>query len=298
MKAFSKKSLLAAASLLALPVMLHGQATRTWVSGVGDDANPCSRTAPGQTFAGAIAKTAPGGVIDVLDPGGFGAVTITKAITIDGVGAPGGINVFGSNAIVVSAGPTDIVVLRNLNLNGLGGGSAGIVVNTALAVIVENCNIAGFQNGISFLSSTSGAQLFLRNVTIDNCSQDAVSLAPSVASTIGIINSHFSDCGVGLSVAPHATVNVTDTVSSGHGGAGFITTAAGAILTLTRCVASDNNVGVQSSGTITLNDCDIFDNVTNGLKFVGTAQLNTFDNNSVNGNTPDGSSSTFPLPKK
>src|SRR5438874_4894148 len=64
----------------------RAQATRTWVSGVGDDANPCSRTAPCKTFAGAISKTAAGGEIDALDPAGYGGVTITKAITIDGGG--------------------------------------------------------------------------------------------------------------------------------------------------------------------------------------------------------------------
>src|SRR5262245_23923450 len=53
------------------------QATRTWVSGVGNDANPCSRTAPCKTFAGAISKTAIGGEIDALDPGGYGTITIT-----------------------------------------------------------------------------------------------------------------------------------------------------------------------------------------------------------------------------
>jgi len=37
-------------------------------SGVGDDANPCSRTAPCKTFAGAISKTAAAGEINCLDP--------------------------------------------------------------------------------------------------------------------------------------------------------------------------------------------------------------------------------------
>src|SRR6476469_2029472 len=69
--------------------LAHAQATRTWVSGVGDDANPCSRTAPCKTFAGAISKTAASGEIDVLDPGGFGTVTITKAMTIDGTHGSG-----------------------------------------------------------------------------------------------------------------------------------------------------------------------------------------------------------------
>src|SRR5262252_7236568 len=79
---------------------MYGQASRTWVSGVGDDVNPCSRTAPCKTFAGAIAKTAPGGEIDALDPAGYGAVTITKSITIDGTGDFASSLVSGTNAIV------------------------------------------------------------------------------------------------------------------------------------------------------------------------------------------------------
>src|SRR3712207_3107698 len=94
----------------------QAQATRTWVSGVGDDVNPCSRTAPCKTFAGAISKTAAGGEINCLDPGGFGAVTITKSMTIDCRGtqgsilsalAPTGVNVNGTNIIVT---------LRNLKI--------------------------------------------------------------------------------------------------------------------------------------------------------------------------------------
>jgi hypothetical protein len=72
--------------MLSAAASLQAQATRTWVSGVGDDVNPCSRTAPCKTFAGAISKTAAGGEISALDPGGFSAVTITKAITINGGG--------------------------------------------------------------------------------------------------------------------------------------------------------------------------------------------------------------------
>jgi len=102
--------------MAAVAVSASAQATRTWVSGVGDDANPCSRTAPCKTFAGAISKTAAGGEIDVLDPGGFGAVTITKSITIDGGGFTGGVLTAGTNGVVVSAGPSDIVTLRNFSI--------------------------------------------------------------------------------------------------------------------------------------------------------------------------------------
>src|SRR5438874_10111731 len=98
----------------------HAQATRAWVSGVGDDATPCSRTAPCKTFAGAISKTAPGGEIDALDPAGYGAVTITKAITIDGGGGQvASVLVSGTNGIIVDAGSSDVVILRNLRINGL-----------------------------------------------------------------------------------------------------------------------------------------------------------------------------------
>src|SRR5262249_52560355 len=114
-------------SLLAFIVLaaatMYGQASRSWVSGVGDDANPCSRTAPCKTFAGAISKTAAGGEIDALDPGGFGALTITKAITIDGGGGQvASVLVAGTNGIVVQAGANDVITLRNLSIKGLGTG--------------------------------------------------------------------------------------------------------------------------------------------------------------------------------
>src|SRR3954466_3249056 len=118
-----KKSLLSIATLCGgiLAAMLaaapaNAQATRTWVSGVGDDANPCSRTAPCKTFAGAISKTAPAGEINVLDPGGFGAVTITKSITISSEGFEAGVLVSGTNGIIVNAGNTANVVLRGLDI--------------------------------------------------------------------------------------------------------------------------------------------------------------------------------------
>src|ERR687887_2786612 len=102
--------------------LAYAQASRTWVSGVGDDANPCSRTAPCKTFAGAISKTAAGGEIDALDPAGYGAVTITKSITIDGGGGQvASVLVSGTNGIVVQAGPADVVILRNLSINGIRG---------------------------------------------------------------------------------------------------------------------------------------------------------------------------------
>ena len=120
------------AAFVSLAIALFGgaafaQATRTWVSGTGDDANPCSRTAPCKTFAGAISKTAPAGEIDALDPAGYGAVTITKSITID-ANNMGSVLVSGTNAIVVNTAATDTVIIRNLSINGLNTGLDGILI--------------------------------------------------------------------------------------------------------------------------------------------------------------------------
>src|SRR6185503_16288072 len=123
----SKLAALAAVAMMGLMwgAPAQAQATRTWISGVGDDANPCSRTAPCKTFAGAISKTAAGGEIDCLDPGGFGGVTVTKSITIDGAGTMGSILAAGTNGINVNdsatASPNSIIVnVRNLSIQGTG----------------------------------------------------------------------------------------------------------------------------------------------------------------------------------
>ena len=140
------------------------QATRTWVSGVGDDANPCSRTAPCKTFAGAISKTAPAGEINVLDPGGFGAVTITKAITIRSDHIEAGVLVSGTNGIIVNAGPTDNVVLEGLDIEGLGTGLNGVTILAGLNTFIIRCTIHHFAgNGVNMASSTTGARVFIRD---------------------------------------------------------------------------------------------------------------------------------------
>jgi hypothetical protein len=157
-------------SSIAFTSLAHAQATRTWVSGVGDDVNPCSRTAPCKTFAGAISKTAAGGEINALDPGGYGAVTITKAITIDGGGMLASIiNAGGTNGIIVAAGSGDTVILRNLDIQGVGSGLNGIKYNSGGRLVVDNVSIAGINaadpngNGI-FVSLTSPTgDLVVRN---------------------------------------------------------------------------------------------------------------------------------------
>jgi hypothetical protein len=141
--------------LYALPA--DAQATRTWVSGVGDDANPCSRTAPCKTFAGAISKTATGGEINVLDPGGFGGVTITKSISIIADYVEAGVLVSGTNAIIVNAPAGSKVLLQGLDIEGLGTGLTGVNFLGAGQLYIIRCSIRNFtQNGVNVAGTVAG----------------------------------------------------------------------------------------------------------------------------------------------
>ena len=173
------QSLKLAIATMALLLAAHSdasaQATRTWVSGVGDDVNPCSRTAPCKTFAGAISKTATGGEINCIDAGGFGAVTITKSITIDGGESFASILAGGSNGIIVNAPAGSVVTIRNLSINGAGitPGVNGIRFLGGETLHVENCVIFGFnQNGILVEPAPAAAQtfnVFVLDTVIRNC---------------------------------------------------------------------------------------------------------------------------------
>ena len=173
--AFYTSVLIALVSLVA-----QAQAPRTWVSGVGDDVNPCSRTAPCKTFAGAIAKTAVGGEINTLDSGGFGALIISKSITIDGTAGLAGILAAGTTGFTINiTAPTDTaktVRLRGLSINGVGTGINGINVVAAAFVSIEDCVIDGFTaNGIN----VETGKVFLRNTTIRNNKTAGITVGPA-----------------------------------------------------------------------------------------------------------------------
>lgn len=172
----SKFGILLFATLMSgLAPTAHAQATRTWVSGVGDDANPCSRTAPCKTFAGAISKTAAGGEIDALDDGGFGTVTITKSITINGGGHVAGILAAGAgvNGVVINAAATDVVVLRGLTFTGVSGALNAVRYLAAKYVVIENSTVDGFANGINMNTTVVNGRMDIRNVRLTNATTTA-----------------------------------------------------------------------------------------------------------------------------
>jgi hypothetical protein len=185
-----------AALLMVLHTAAFAQATRTWVSGVGDDANPCSRTAPCKTFAGAISKTAAGGEIDCLDPAGYGTLTITKSITIDCTGTfgsvlnSGGINGFVINDSATAAPGTVRVLLRGISINGAGTtpGLNGIRFISGASLIVENViiqnNMSSNGQGVSFQPSAA-ARLSMRNVVLVNNGTGVVAAAAATILSFG-----------------------------------------------------------------------------------------------------------------
>ena len=192
MTSFIKICIAAVLFMLASPAF--AQATRTWVSGVGDDVNPCSRTAPCKTFAGAISKTATNGEINVIDSGGFGAITITKSITIDGAGAHASILAANVTGVTVN-GPGITVNLRNLSINGanftIGN---GVRILQAGAVNIDNVNIMNFAGtatsgrAISIETATSGVRVNVSNSSIYNMENHAIHSAPTAGNVVLVID--------------------------------------------------------------------------------------------------------------
>jgi len=270
------------------------QASRTWVSGVGDDANPCSRTAPCKTFAGAISKTAPGGEIDALDPAGFGALTITKAITIDGGGGQvASVLVSGTNGIVVQAGASDVVILRNLRFNGISSGLNGIRFLAGKSLSIENCDIFGFTgNGIDI--ATAGGKVFIDNTTVTNNGGNGVNVLSVATTFVSIENSRFELNTFGVNASNFSQVVVRHSVANGNSSVGFLGSAAAgtAELDIFDSMAGNNAfTGVQAGGggassTVRISNVAVFGN-PNGFVVGSGGSLKSFGNNfNSGGGTP------------
>ncbi len=269
-------SFVSALFLAALSIPANAQATRTWISGVGDDANPCSRTAPCKTFAGAISKTATGGEIDCLDPGGFGAVTITKAITLDCASGEGGqvgsILVSGTNGIVVASTPAgSSITIRNISINGIGAGLSGIrYISGGGALHIENAEIFGFtQNGVDF-ENTAAANLFVRDSQISDNAGGAILAKPSggVLANVSVYRTKMDRSLYGLRVEDGGKATVQDSVAHSNNGNGFVAVSAStaAEINITNSVASNtftNGVATSGAGArINLSYSTITDNGT------------------------------------
>jgi len=284
---------LSAAVVLVTATAAQAQATRTWVSGVGDDANPCSRTAPCKTFAGAISKTAVGGFINVLDPGGFGTVTITKSLTIDGSGGSiaGVLTSGGINGIIINNAAA-IVHLRNLSIesplpgNPSGQGNNGVEVIAATQVHVEHCVIASFaNNAVNFHPSTG--QLFVTDTTIMNNAGGGIVVQTGRATIEGL---NANGNGSGVVVTGNAIATVRNSYAAGGStGFGAVTNAA-AVINVVDSVATNASFGilVNSGATARLSNTSIVSNSTAGLQNDGASFIVSLQGNDVTGNVSNG----------
>jgi hypothetical protein len=232
---------------LAVATPAEAQATRTWVSGVGDDANPCSRTAPCKTFAGAIRKTAADGEINCMDPGGFGVMTVTKAITIDCAGTFGSVPNAGTNGIVINAKSSDVVRIRNLSIEGAGTGLSGVNILAAASVHIENVMINGqSQAGIRDARAGSG-ELFVTAAVIRNNGGTGVAVAPTSGLVAAVLENVLSVSNhVGAAVGNGGKLRVNRSVLSGNANAGVQVASGGAAI-FDSSVISNNAIGVQTA---------------------------------------------------
>jgi hypothetical protein len=247
---------LALAALLSAGEAAQAQATRTWVSGVGDDANPCSRTAPCKTFAGAISKTAAGGEINVIDPGGFGAVTITKSISIIAEGSTGGVLAAGSAGVIVNSATPIRVHLEGLDFEGVGNGTGlagttGVrVLGTGAKVVVKRCSIRNFNTAGVETNGGLGTRVYIEDSVLEG-----------------------NQIGVKL-------------IGTGAANTGYLTNS-------TIFGSKDVSVQVTSPSSIFLNRSTLAESVNGDLQVIGaTGRTISYGNNVIRNGTP---TDQFPL---
>ena len=297
-------ALLALSVTLVLASSAEAQASRTWVSGVGDDVNPCSRTAPCKTFAGAISKTAVAGEINCLDPAGFGSVTITKSMTIVCQFTEGGITNPNVSGVVINVTASDIVTLKGLDINGIATGVNGINFVGAGTLHVLDTHINGSRgsgNGITFAPNGVASLLVDDCEITDNgnsTTTGGILIRPAAGGSANVTINHsqinHNSVGIRADATNGAVLGtVRDTVVSGNTNNGITVVGPSlqAYLMVDHCLVTANNYGLVVNGalaslfvnnsTVTTNQVGVFQN--------GSGTLGTYKNNAVNGNvTTDG----------
>ena len=301
------KLLVIATFVLAFASIAQAQATRTWVSGVGDDVNPCSRTAPCKTWAGAISKTATGGEIDALDPGGYGTLTITKSIIVDGTNGgagwgstlnSGGINGFVINDSLSATPNTAQVTLRNLSINGAGttAGLNGIRFIAGQQLVVENVTIDNQSNhGIDITLSavaTGNQRAYFKNITIARVGGSGIHVANNVGVgggvSVTIENVTVTQSGTGLNAQAKSRVFVKNSnfTNSTNNGVDIGATSFG--VDLENCLIHSNGTnGIRAGGgTSRIANNYISNNTTAGVNLTG-GTVNSYGDNKIDGNGTD-----------
>jgi parallel beta helix pectate lyase-like protein len=298
---FTIKVLGLAIFMFAAVSIAQAQASRTWVSGVGDDANPCSRTAPCKTWAGAISKTAACGEIDALDPGGFGAVTITKSITLDGTGTFASILASLTTGIIINAAATDVITIRGISINGFCNGLRGINILQAKTVNVEDCVIFRFAGPGILSSDNNGLKLNIRNTVIRDNTGDGLDITAAAAgpARVSLQSVSLNGNANGVNAKSGVTVSAFDSTFAGNTSAGvFANNTVGgsfAVIRVQRSQITGNATGVQagSGGGVAASVVEISQNIIsfntgNGVSVQAGGTVETFVNNDIQGNGTNG----------
>lgn len=295
MKKISIKLFVLTVIVFGCSLLTNAQATRTWVSGVGDDVNPCSRTAPCKTFAGAISKTATNGEINCLDPAGYGAVTITKSVTIDCEDTQGSILSAGTNGVIVNiTSVTDTkkaFKIRGISINGAGTGINGIRILAANSVQIEDGVIDGVtQHGISVETTSGTPKITIDRMSIrSNTGNGINTFITGGTVNLSVSNSIFSNNATGISLSGNTKAAINDSTLTNNT-TGLV--AANSDMNVLSCMISNNTTGISSltGGNIRISDNMITANGT-GLSASG-GNIISFGNNANFGNTADGSSTS------
>jgi hypothetical protein len=281
---------------------------QTWISASGSDTNSCTYAYPCRTLAGALAKTSAGGRINMIGSGEFGPgpVTITQAVTIDGGGGLASIlaSSSGANGITVSAGASDIVILRGLRIEGVYTGQTGVDFQSGGSLFVEDCSISSFTvYGISFEPNLSN-QLFISNTTIENINPGSTSSAGiyfsatgKVKSAVTVNKTRVEGCGTGL-LAKSAGLKalVSDSIISGNTAHG-ISVQGSSLVSTERCILANNGkagITVNSSGATVIINNDTIVNSGYGLLYgsaggsIISTKTNAITQNTNNTAVPSG----------
>jgi hypothetical protein len=292
------RTLFAAALVIGSSLAAFGQ-TRTWVSGTGSDANPCSRTAPCQTFAGAFNKTGTHGEISALDPSGFGTLNATKGITLNGTGTLASILAAGTTGVIVNAPATDTVIVRDISINGANTGTNGVRYLAGKALTLDHVWIYGFNGatgrGID-MNLTNNGNLRVIDSRIQNVLEDGIRVNTTVGlAEAAIIRSFITDCGGdGIEVLANARVGVFGSQIFHSTGNGVNATGAGSATNLDDVFISNNSTGIRNAASSTRVSDTIIANNSTGLSVVA-GTIDSFQGNSLIGNSVPGAFSTTTL---
>ena len=297
----------AVALLIAAPAF--GQATRTWVSGTGSDANPCSRTAPCQTFSGALGKTATNGEINAIDPGGFGTINITKSITIDGLGPMSSILAANTNGIIIN-GAGIVVNIRNITINGAGTTTGnGIRILNAAAVNIDNVTLENFGGtgtngrGITIETAAANVRVNIQNSRIANATNFGVHSNPTAGNVIlAIDNTTFVRGGTtAIQLRQLTNATIDDVTVTGHNpGAAVALELSTVNAHISNSVFTDNAFGVFSgnggSPSTRISNTVITRSVTAALQ-ISAGTIISYGNNPIRGNTGNEIPSSVEAPR-